>query len=60
MWIFSENVLIGIILSGIPFALVVIYFYLDEKKEKQKRKQQKVKTLEKRITELENQIKKKE
>ncbi len=55
MWIFSENVFIWIILTGIPFVLVVLYFYLDEQKEKQKREQKRVKTLEKRITELEKQ-----
>ena len=55
MWILSENIIIGIIICGIPFLAVVLYFYLDEKNEKQKKEQQRVKTLEKRITELEQQ-----
>ena len=60
MWIFTESVLIWINLLGIPFVLVVLYFYFDEQKDKQKKENKKEKLLEERITELEKQLKKKE
>ena len=56
----STDIFITINLAGVPFVLVVIYFYMSELKEKQKTIKQKEKILEKRISELEEQVKKKE